>query len=151
MLFDRKIAHHYNIAIITRVLGMSLSKAMGPILALELTEAAISDTSFRKALRHAQGTVLRGGRISEAFLEFPALFPNELIRSVRSAELIGGLNKTFLDIADIYEGLIEKKLNPSRDVSQLGALSDLGLLETCIIFCILMISSTLILLLINPL
>lgn len=149
--FIRNIVRNYHIALIAKILGTVLSRGMGSVLALELAEAAVANEAYREALRHARRTVLLGGRLSDAFIEFPDLFPLSFTHSLHASELIGGLSEKFLYIANVHNEQTKEGLRYRTRPAALTPLSDFEPIEALLFIGLLMFLSTLLLLAFNPL
>lgn len=99
----------YQLSTITKVLSTLLKSGIGLVHALELAEAATTNTAYQGALAHARRQVLEGKRLSDTLFSYPVLFPKLASQIVGTGEITGNLSESLLQVATIYEDEVRER------------------------------------------
>lgn len=98
----------YNLANITRTLGLMLKSGLTLSDALPVTADTTSNLVYERSLRRLGEAVNRGEQISVYLSKNKGLFPEILTHMVSVGERSGSLSDTFLYLAELYEGEVEE-------------------------------------------
>lgn len=98
----------YNLANITRTLGLMLKSGLTLSDALPVTADTTSNLVYDRALRNLGQAVNRGEQISVYLGKHKGLFPEILTHMVSVGERSGSLSDTFIYLAELYEGEVEE-------------------------------------------
>jgi len=98
-----KIALHYQVANITRTLGLLLKSGTSIVESLKITADTTSNMVFREKLELISGSVMEGELVSAQMLKYPHVFPDLMAQMVGIGEKTGKLSDTFLYLSDLYE------------------------------------------------
>ncbi|MDD5050455.1 MAG: type II secretion system F family protein [Candidatus Pacebacteria bacterium] len=101
--FVKKIVQSYNMANMSRTLGLLLKGGVTVSEAILLTGESTNNLVFQKELSNLTESVMKGERISTYFNKNEKLFPDTLSHMVAVGETTGNLSNTFLYIADMFE------------------------------------------------
>jgi len=101
------IALHYQIANLTRTLGLLLKSGTGIVESLSIASETTSNMVFREKLEKTSENVLEGELVSVQFAKYPGVFPDLMTQMVGIGEKTGRLSDTLMYLSDLYEEEVE--------------------------------------------
>lgn len=105
-----------NLARFCRVLATLLKSGINIDEAIDITNKALGNYYYKKALTRVSRRVSQGGKLSESLEEFGKLFPRITTRMIKVGEKSGNLDETLFYLADSYEGEVD---NSTKSLSTL--------------------------------
>jgi len=102
-----KIAMGYQMANITRTLGLLLKTDMSLMDALRITADSTTNIAYRRQFKGFLDRIVHGESISSQLAKRPDLFPDLLTQMVAIGEKTGRLSDTFLYLSGLYEDEVE--------------------------------------------
>lgn len=97
-----------------RTLSSLLSSGVDVVNAMSITEDIVQHYAYRKIVREAAEKVEKGGALSETFKAHEKLYPILFSEMVAVGEETGQISDMLREIAEFYEGEIERK---TKDLS----------------------------------
>ncbi len=98
----------YNMANITRTLGLLLKSGIKIVDAVNGTGDVIDNHAYKRALKESAERIQRGEALHKYLEEKSALFPQTVGRMVEVGEKTGNLDANLLYIAEFYEEAIDE-------------------------------------------
>ena len=98
----------FNMANMTRILGMLLKSGEKIVQAVSITADASSNLVYKKALREAVVEVQRGKTLYAYFEEHEHLFPPTVSRMIEVGEKTGNLDNNLAYLAEFYENEVDE-------------------------------------------
>lgn len=92
-----------DLAVFCEQFAIMLASGMTILDTLHIVEQDQKKRSLKNALKESSETVRQGHSLSEAFDQYPAVFPMLLRRMVYAGEMAGRLDKMFEGLAQYYE------------------------------------------------
>lgn len=105
-LFGRAIVN-FNMANMTRTLGLLLRSGVKIIEALTITGATLTNVVYRRKLETAAEHVRRGEFLSKYLSNEPRKFPGILVNMIEIGENTGNLTDNLFYLADYYENEVD--------------------------------------------
>lgn len=105
-----------NLARFCRVMGTLLKSGINIDEAVDVTNKALSNYYYKKALVTVSMHVSQGGELSESLDEFNNIFPRVTTRMVKVGEKSGNLDDTLFYLAENYESEVD---NATKSLSTL--------------------------------
>ncbi len=102
------ISIEYNMANITRILGMLLKSGEKIVQAVSITADASSNLVYRKALRESVAEIQKGKTLYAYFEEHEQLFPPTISRMIEVGEKTGNLDNNLAYLAEFYENEVDE-------------------------------------------
>ena len=103
-----KISKNYNMAVMTRTLGLLLKSGMKILEALNTTSGVVSNVVYKKALLESVESIRRG----EAFYKYlenrVGVFPPTIVHMVEVGERTGNLDANLIYLAEFYENEVDE-------------------------------------------
>ncbi len=98
----------YNMANITRVLGMLLKSGEKIVQAVSITADASSNLVYKQALQAAVVEIQKGKTLYAYFEEHEKLFPSTVGRMIEVGEKTGNLDNNLAYLAEFYENEVDE-------------------------------------------
>jgi len=98
-----RIMQYFNMANITRTLGLLLKSGSTIVDALDTTARTTRNRVYKRELLRAVEHVKRGEQVSEHFKKHPGLFPILVGHMVAIGEKTGNLSETLVYLSGLYE------------------------------------------------
>ena len=98
-----KIVRNYNLANISRTLGLLLKSGFRVVEAIEITAETSANLVYRRALERLALSVSAGRMISAHLQSEPQFFPDILMQLVAVGETSGNLSETLFYLSEMYE------------------------------------------------
>ncbi|MEK7150811.1 MAG: type II secretion system F family protein [Patescibacteria group bacterium] len=92
-----------NLARFSRTLGTLLKSGIGIGESLEITQKAVGNYYYQRAVGEAALRVSKGEKLAESLSDFEKLFPKIVTRMIKVGEESGKLEDTLFYLADFYE------------------------------------------------
>lgn len=106
----KKVLNQIDVARYARTFS-ALSKRGVPIVeALNITADTLTTPSFREAASKFGEEVAKGSLLSDAMMKNRKIFPPAMIQTIKAGEKTGMLDKVLLELANFYEGEVERDL-----------------------------------------
>ena len=102
-----KIALNYQMANLTRTLGLLLKTDAGVVKSFAIAASTTSNMAYRRALSAVSDSIVMGESISSQLLKRPDLFPDMMAQMIAIGERTGKLSDTFLYLSGLYETEVE--------------------------------------------
>ncbi len=102
-----KISKGYNMATITRTLGVYLKSGIKIVEAVTLAAESIDNTVYAKGLLLTAEELKRGGQLHAYFEKHPKIFPPTVARMIEVGENTGNLDSNLFYLADFYENEVD--------------------------------------------
>ncbi len=103
----KSITMGYNMAMITRTLGVFLKSGIKIVEATLLVSESIGNDVYKKALINTAEELKRGGQLHVYFEAHPKIFPPTVARMIEVGENTGKLDENFFYLADFYENEVD--------------------------------------------
>lgn len=98
----------YNMANVTRTLGILLKSNLAVTEAVSITADATVNRVYRAEFRTLARKILAGEQVSKQLTTKPKLFPPLMVHMIAIGERTGGLPDSLLYLAELYEGEIDE-------------------------------------------
>lgn len=98
----------FNMANMTRILGMLLKSGEKIVQAVSITADASSNLVYKKALQEAVIEIQKGKTLYAFFEEHEQLFPPTVSRMIEVGEKTGNLDNNLAYLADFYENEVDE-------------------------------------------
>lgn len=98
----------FNMANMTRILGMLLHSGEKIVQAVSITADACSNLVYKRALQEAVGEIQKGKTLYAYFEEHEALFPPTVGRMIEVGEKTGNLDNNLAYLAEFYENEVDE-------------------------------------------
>ncbi|OGM96957.1 hypothetical protein A2532_01375 [Candidatus Wolfebacteria bacterium RIFOXYD2_FULL_48_11] len=98
----------FNMANMTRILGMLLKSGEKIVQAISITADASSNMVYRKALQEAVVEIQKGKTLYAYFEEHERLFPPTVGRMIEVGEKTGNLDNNLAYLAEFYENEVDE-------------------------------------------
>ena len=108
MPFVGSVVRYYNVANISRTLGLLLRSGLTLSAALPIVAQTTKNKAYREHFVELHEVVNRGGRLSEYFKEHPRFFPPVLAHMVAVGERSGTLSDSLLYLSDLFEHEVDE-------------------------------------------
>jgi type IV pilus assembly protein PilC len=105
--FVGSLSRLYNLANISRTLGILLKSSVDIVSAITLVSGGLTNRAYRRALDEINEQIIAGHNLSSQFARYPALFPPLFAQMIAAAEATGNLSSTLLFLSDTYEEEID--------------------------------------------
>ena len=102
-----KVALSYQMANITRTLGLLLKTDIGVIDALRITSDTITNMVYKRQFKGFLDKIIHGETISSQLAKRPDIFPSLLAEMIAIGEKTGRLSDTFMYLSQLYEDDVE--------------------------------------------
>ncbi|MEK7576415.1 MAG: type II secretion system F family protein [Patescibacteria group bacterium] len=102
-LIIKKMTRASNLARFSRTLGTLLKSGIGIGEALDITQNAVGNYYYQRAIGEAALRVSKGEKLAESLSDFGKLFPKIVTRMIKVGEESGRLEDTLFYLADFYE------------------------------------------------
>src|SRR3989344_1031568 len=106
--FVKRISIGYNMANMTRSLGILLKSGVRIVEAVQTTSNIVANLVYRKALRQVAESVRRGEPLYEYLERNPKIFPSTLSRMIEVGEKTGNLDENLKYLAEFYENEVNE-------------------------------------------
>lgn len=106
--FIGKIAIDYNMANVTRTLGVFLKSGTNITEALSITADSVDNDVYRKALHATAESVRHGSPLHKYLEENPKIFPPTVARMIEVGENTGKLDDNLFYLADFYANEVDE-------------------------------------------
>jgi type II secretory pathway component PulF len=97
------LCRYYNLAQITRTLGLLLQSDVPLMQALDITIRSTSNLVYKQALANIQVASATGKSLATELQETPFLFPALVVQMVRAGEKTGNMPVTLAYVSELYE------------------------------------------------
>lgn len=108
------IAKQINAARTARTLSSLLKSGVEFTVAIQITEDVIQNSYYKKVLKDAQGTVVKGGNISEVFANHSDIYPYFISAMAGVGEETGKISEMLFEVAVYYEEEVSRR---TKDLS----------------------------------
>ena len=125
--FFGELARDYSLAGFCRTLGTTLSSGMPMVPALQMSRGTLNNRHLEAAMARATRRVEEGTSFSSA-LDQSAIFPIIALRMIGVGETSGALADMLGDVADYYEGEVERRLDRLTTMIEPAMMLIMGLL-----------------------
>jgi len=98
-----QIALNYQIANLTRTIGLLLKADVGVVDSLSIAGDTTNSIAYRRALKEVANNVIKGESISTQLALRPDLFPDLATQMIAIGERTGRLSDTFTYLSGLYE------------------------------------------------
>lgn len=98
-----RLCRYYNLAQITRTLGLLLQSDVPLMQALDITIQSTSNLVYKQALTNVKVTSSTGKSLAAELQETPFLFPALIVQMVRAGEKTGNMPVTLTYVSELYE------------------------------------------------
>lgn len=102
-----KMIQYYNLANITRTLGLLLKSGVTLTEALPMTSKATSNLVYKKEIEKMLKVVDRGEKLSSHLKKHTHLFPEVLSQIISVGERSGSLSSSLIYLSELYEGEVD--------------------------------------------
>ncbi len=106
--FVGKIATNYNMANITRSLGIFLKSGTKIIEAVLLVGDSVTNDVYHKAMRETAEEIKKGNPLHKYLEEHPSIFPSTVTRMIEVGENTGKLDDNLFYLAEFYENEVDE-------------------------------------------
>lgn len=120
-----------------RALAVLLASGIPIVDALRLSKNVMQNNSFEALIKESEEGLMQGKKLSQMFKQF-ALIPPLVTRMLITAEETGATSSMLINIAEIYEEMLEKTLSQFTNLLQPVMLLVLGLLVGLILLSVLL-------------
>jgi type IV pilus assembly protein PilC len=103
----KRLVLHSNLSRFSNMLGTLLRSGVPVGESLDITERALGNYYYKKAVGEAAHRIGKGTSLSENLNNYPKLFPLLAIRMVRVGEESGNFEETLFYLADFYESELD--------------------------------------------
>jgi type IV pilus assembly protein PilC len=103
-----KIALSYQVANLTRTLGLLLKTDAGVVDSFSIAAGTTNNIAYHRALKTISDNIIKGESISDQLLKRPDLFPDIVAQMIAIGERTGKLSDTFLYLSDLYEAEVDE-------------------------------------------
>lgn len=117
----------YALSTFCRTLATTLASGIPLVQAMQMARGTLNNRLLEKQLTGAIKRIQEGGKISDA-LEQTGNFPIIALRMIGVGETSGSLNDMLVDIADYYEGEVERRLDRLTTLIEPLMMLSMGLL-----------------------
>lgn len=97
-----------------RTLASLLSAGVDVVYSLTITREVVANAFYQKVLKDAEASVVKGGQISQTFMQHPELYPPMVAEMVAVGEETGRLSEMLKETATFYEESVEQQ---TKDLS----------------------------------
>ena len=104
-----KIALNYQIANLTRTIGLLLKADVGVVDSFSIAGDTTNNIAYRRALKAVSASIIRGESISSQLAKRPDLFPDLTSQMVAIGERTGRLSDTFIYLSGLYEEEVDNR------------------------------------------
>ncbi|MES2966327.1 MAG: type II secretion system F family protein [Patescibacteria group bacterium] len=101
------LCRYYNLAQISRTLGLLLVNDIPIVTSLDITANSIHNCIYTEALTHARAEIIMGKNLSGELKNYPLLFPALFIQMIQAGETTGTMPVTLTYVSEIYESDIK--------------------------------------------
>ncbi len=102
-----KMAQYYNLANMTRTLGLLLKSGVTLTESLPMTAKATSNLVYKKEIEKMLKVVDRGEKLSSHIKKHTSLFPEVLSQIISVGEKSGSLSSSLIYLSELYEGEVD--------------------------------------------
>ncbi len=111
-----KITQSYNMANLSRTLGLLLKSDVRIVRAATITADTTNNLAYRRALQNLAESVSKGEKVSANLESYGKLFPSMMTQMITVGERTGNLSGTLVFLAEIYENEVD---NLTKNLSTL--------------------------------
>ena len=101
------LCRYFNLAQISRTLGLLLTNDIPIITSLDITSNSLNNSIYKDRLQAVRFEILTGKSIASELQKYPHLFPPLFIQMVQAGEKTGSLPVTLTYVSEIYESDIK--------------------------------------------
>lgn len=98
-----KLFRYYNLAQITRTLGLLIEANVPIMIALDITASSTGNVVYRTALQAALPEIVTGKNLSNELKKSPRLFPSLVVQMIQAGEKTGNIPSTLAYVSELYE------------------------------------------------
>ena len=102
------ISRNYNMAAMTRTLGLLLKSSMKIVEAVQTTSGVLTNAVYEKALLETVEEVKKGEPMYKYLEEHGSIFPPTVSHMIEVGEKTGNLDSNLLYLADFYENEVDE-------------------------------------------
>jgi len=102
-----RIALSYQMANLTRTLGLLLKTDTGVVESFSITSETTNNIAYHRALKIISESIVKGESISSRLSKRPDLFPDLVTQMVMIGEKTGRLSDTFTYLSNLYEAEVD--------------------------------------------
>ncbi|MBI2013732.1 MAG: type II secretion system F family protein [Candidatus Colwellbacteria bacterium] len=132
------MAKHYNMANITRTLGLLLKSGTKIVEAISATSDTVANLVYKESLKKAAEEVTRGEALYKRFDKHPSLFPPTVTRMVQIGEQTGNLDSNLAYLSEFYENELDGTVKNLSSVLEPILMVVMGLLVGFVAISIIM-------------
>lgn len=121
------LLHEYALSSFCRTFGTTLSSGIPAVQAMRMSQGTLNNRLLERALGRAVTQVEEGTRLADA-LEQTGFFPGIALRMIGVGETTGALPEMLGDVADYYEGEVERRLDRLTTIIEPLMMVAMGLL-----------------------
>lgn len=104
-----KIALNYQVANLTRTLGLLLKTDTGVVDSFKIAAETTKNVAYKRALHQISTNILKGESISSQLAIHPGIFPDLMSQMVAIGERTGRLSDTFMYLSGLYEEEVDNQ------------------------------------------
>jgi len=120
------ISKNYNMASLTRTLGLLLKSDMKIIEAVSTTSGVLSNVVYQRALIEAVEEVKRGEPIYKYLEKYPGIFPPTVSHMIEVGEKTGNLDGNLIYLAEFYENEVDEMVKNLSSILEPALLVFMG-------------------------
>lgn len=105
-----RLAKEIDLARYSRSMYLLLNAGIPITSALELASEVVLKQDVQKAIKHIQGMVIAGKKVSEGLKDAKKIFPSIMIKITEAGEKSGSLDKSMLDVSDYLDYQVSNTL-----------------------------------------
>ena len=102
-----KVIQNYNLANITRTMGLLLKSGVTLTETLEIVARITGNTAYREEFKNITTATARGELVSAALANNRELFPDTLTQIISVGERSGNLSQSLLYLSELYESEVD--------------------------------------------
>lgn len=114
--FVKRISVGYNMANLTRSLGILLKSGVKIVEAIQTTSHIVPNLVYQEALRQVAESVKRGELLYEYLEKNPQIFPPTISRMIEVGEKTGSLDENLAYLAEFYENEVNETVENLSNV-----------------------------------
>lgn len=123
-----RISKNYNMAVMTRTLGLLLKSGMKILEAISTTSAILSNSVYRKALIESVESIKRGETLYKYLEAHIEIFPPTVVYMIETGEKTGNLDTNLFYLAEFYENEVDETVKNLSTILEPAMLIIMGLI-----------------------
>ena len=123
-----KISKNYNMAVMTRTMGLLLKSGMKILEALSTTSTVVSNVVYKRALSESVENIRRGEALYKYLEEHIHVFPPTMVHMIEIGERTGSLDANLIYLAEYYENEVDETVKNLSGILEPVLLIIMGLI-----------------------